>query len=202
MGITDRLKKSFRQLLQRPGATVSLAPYEALIGDIEDRETEIRGWSDAQLTSAARAMLPGVDERSEAADIDDAEAGALAAALTRDEIIEVCALGREAGRRALGERAFDVQLFGAMAMLDGRVAEMATGEGKTLAAAIAAFGHVVRGSRVHVLTVNDYLARRDATWMGPVYELLGLTVGSGRRRQHPRRARRGVRMRRHVRIDQ
>ncbi len=214
MGIADRVKKSFRQLLQRPGATVSLAPYEALIGDIEDREAELREWSDAELTTAARAMLsvnrsntgdangesdaiddpidagksddagesgsagPDTDEPAETADVMGAEFGTAVAALTTDEIIEVCALGREAGRRALGERAFDVQLFGAMAMLDGRIAEMATGEGKTLAAVIAAFGHVVRGSRVHVLTVNDYLARRDATWMGPVYELLGLTVAA------------------------
>jgi preprotein translocase subunit SecA len=213
VGITDRLKKSFRQLLQRPGATVSLAPYEALLGDIEDREAELREWSDAELTAAALAMLPvsrsttrdatdesdviddtseagesdadesglagpDVDETSDSADVIGAEFGAVAVELTTDEIIEVCALGREAGRRALGERAFDVQLFGAMAMLDRRIAEMATGEGKTLAAVIAAFGHVVRGSRVHVLTVNDYLARRDATWMGPVYELLGITVAA------------------------
>ncbi len=225
MGISDRLRKSFRQLLQRPGATVSLAPYEALIGDIEDREAEIQAWSDAELTTAARAMLPGnrantdstngksdavddasdtgesggadesgavgldIDEPSDSADAVDTELGAVVAALTRDEIIEVCALGREAGRRALGERAFDVQLFGAMAMLDGRIAEMATGEGKTLAAVIAAFGHVVRGSRVHVLTVNDYLARRDATWMGPVYELLGITVAAvGEGSTHDERA--------------
>jgi preprotein translocase subunit SecA len=109
--------------------------------------------------------------------------------LTTDQLIEVCALGREAGRRALGERAFDVQLFGAMAMLDGCVAEMATGEGKTLAAVIAAFGHAVRGSHVHVLTVNDYLARRDATWMGPIYELLGLSVDAvGESSTHDERA--------------
>ena len=69
MGITDRLKKSFRQLLQRPGATVSLAPYEALISEIEDREAERREWSDAELTAAARAMLPV--NRSNTADAED-----------------------------------------------------------------------------------------------------------------------------------
>jgi preprotein translocase subunit SecA len=95
-----------------------------------------------------------------------------------DDMVEICALGREAGRRALGERAFDVQLLGAMAMLAGTVVEMATGEGKTLAAAISAFGYVVRGSRVQVMTVNDYLAQRDADWMGPVYRLLGLSVSA------------------------
>jgi preprotein translocase subunit SecA len=104
-------------------------------------------------------------------------------------LTEICALGREAGRRALGERAFDVQLLGAMAMLHGHVVEMATGEGKTLAATIAAFGFVARGSGVQVLTVNDYLARRDATWMGPVYRLLGVDVGSvGESSTHDERA--------------
>jgi preprotein translocase subunit SecA len=225
VGIADRVKKSFRQLLQRPGATVSLAQYEALMGDIEDREAALRECSDAKLTTAARAMLlvnrsntgaakgesgaiddasdagksgeadesglagSDADEPADSAGMNGAVFGAAVAALTTDEIIEVCALGREAGRRALGERAFDVQLLSAMAMLDGRIAEMATGEGKTLAAVIAAFGHVVRGSRVHVLTVNDYLARRDATWMGPVYELLGVTVAAvGESSTHDERA--------------
>ena len=86
-------------------------------------------------------------------------------------------MGREAARRALGERPFDVQLLGTLALLSGQVAEMATGEGKTLSGALAAAGYVRRGHRVHVMSVNDYLARRDAEWMGPVYDLLGVTVG-------------------------
>ncbi|WP_433326308.1 accessory Sec system translocase SecA2 [Spirillospora sp. CA-294931] len=88
----------------------------------------------------------------------------------------LCAAGREAARRALGERPYDVQLLGVQAMLAGHVAEMATGEGKTLAGALAAAGYARRGHRVHVLSVNDYLARRDAEWMRPVYELLGVSV--------------------------
>ena len=215
MGLADRLKKSFRQLLQRPGDTVALAPYEALLADIEARGLKLAELSDAELTAAALTLLParpdGVpdasegpggsepDDESDVSDTntdeadDSSSAGAATTApvdtLTWDQIIEVCALGREAGLRALGQRAFDVQLLGAMAMLDGHVAEMATGEGKTLAAVIAAFGHAVRGSRVHVLTVNDYLARRDAAWMGPVYELLGLTVAAvGETSTHDERA--------------
>ncbi len=168
MGIKDRFKKSFGQLLQRPGSTVGLTAYDTALADVTELEDEVRGYTDAELTEAARELLP---DRSD----DDFR---IAEHLKPEQLALVCALGREAGRRGIGETAFDTQLLGAMAMIDGHVAEMATGEGKTLAAVIAAFGHAVRGSRVHVLTVNDYLARRDATWMRPVYELLGLTVAS------------------------
>jgi preprotein translocase subunit SecA len=178
VGIADRLKKSFRLLMEKPGQTVSLRGYEDLLDQVNDRESELEALSDDELTEAAKELREV-----------NREADAPVPSLDADQLVEVCALAREAGRRALGERAFDVQLIGAMAMLDGRIAEMATGEGKTLAAAIAAFGHAVRGSRVHVLTVNDYLARRDAEWMGPVYTLLGLTVGSvGETGSHDERA--------------
>jgi preprotein translocase subunit SecA len=90
---------------------------------------------------------------------------------------EFCAVAREAARRSLGERPFDVQLVGTLAMLDGHVAQMATGEGKTLAGALAASGFALQGKQVHAVSVNDYLARRDAEWMRPLYEALGLTVG-------------------------
>ncbi|GII56665.1 protein translocase subunit SecA [Planotetraspora thailandica] len=90
---------------------------------------------------------------------------------------EFCAVVREAARRSLGERPFDVQLVGTLAMLDGHVAQMATGEGKTLAGALAAAGFALQGKQVHAVSVNDYLARRDAEWMRPLYETLGLTVG-------------------------
>ena len=82
-------------------------------------------------------------------------------------------MGREAARRALGERPYDVQLLGTLVMLSGHVAEMATGEGKTLSGALAAAAYALRGRSVHVMSVNDYLARRDADWMRPVYDLLG-----------------------------
>ena len=90
---------------------------------------------------------------------------------------EAFALAREAARRALGQRPFDEQLLAGLALADGRIAEMATGEGKTLAAVAPMFLHALAGRGAHVLTFNDYLARRDAAWMGPVYERLGLSVG-------------------------
>ena len=88
-----------------------------------------------------------------------------------------CAVGREAARRALGERPYDAQLLGTLVMLSGQVAEMATGEGKTLSGALAAAAYAAGGRSVHVMSVNDYLARRDADWMRPLYDLLGVTVG-------------------------
>ena len=97
--------------------------------------------------------------------LTDGELAAAARAACDDA--EICACGREAARRAVG----------ALAMLSGPVAEMATGEGKTLSGALAAAGYALRGQPVHVMSVNDYLARRDAEWMRPVYDLLGVTVG-------------------------
>jgi preprotein translocase subunit SecA len=92
---------------------------------------------------------------------------------------------REASVRAIGLRHFDVQLIGGWAMLRGMVAEMDTGEGKTLTATLAAATAALAGRAVHVITVNDYLAERDAAWMGPIYALLGLTVGCVRQGQPP-----------------
>ncbi|MFB9200934.1 accessory Sec system translocase SecA2 [Nonomuraea spiralis] len=94
-----------------------------------------------------------------------------------DDLAEFCAIVREAADRTLGLRPYDVQLLGTLALLDGKVAEMATGEGKTLSGAMAAAGYALQGKRVHVMSVNDYLARRDAEWMGPLYEALGVSVG-------------------------
>ncbi len=94
-----------------------------------------------------------------------------------DDIPQFLAIAREAAERTTGLRPFDVQLLGALRMLAGDVVEMATGEGKTLAGAIAAAGYALGGRHVHVVTINDYLARRDAEWMGPLLESLGVTVG-------------------------
>ncbi len=90
---------------------------------------------------------------------------------------EAFAVVREAGRRTLGMRHFDVQLIGGMVLHQGRIAEMRTGEGKTLVATLAAYLNALSGKAVHVITVNDYLARRDARWMGKIYEALGMSVG-------------------------
>ncbi|MCY0879220.1 MAG: preprotein translocase subunit SecA [Firmicutes bacterium] len=95
----------------------------------------------------------------------------------QDLLPEAFAAVREASKRVLGMRHFDVQLIGGMVLHDGRIAEMKTGEGKTLVATLAAYLNALPGKGVHVVTVNDYLARRDAQWMGKIYEFLGMTVG-------------------------
>src|SRR6185503_1663471 len=92
-------------------------------------------------------------------------------------LYEAFALTREAGKRALGQRHFDVQLIGGMVLHDGAIAEMKTGEGKTLTATLPVILNALAGKGVHVVTVNDYLARRDAEWMSPIYDALGITWG-------------------------
>ena len=95
-----------------------------------------------------------------------------------EEILpEAFAVVREAGWRAVQMRHFDVQLIGGMVLHQGKIAEMKTGEGKTLVATLACYLNALAGHGVHVVTVNDYLAKRDAEWMGKIYEFLGLTVG-------------------------
>jgi preprotein translocase subunit SecA len=143
------LRDRVQRFLQRPGTT-DLARYQRLLPSIAAREQALAAEPDHALAGLAREA--------------------------RDHA-EFCAVGREAARRALGERPYDVQLLGTLVMLDGHVAEMATGEGKTLSGALAAARYALDGRSVHVTSVNDYLARRDADWMGPVYELLGVTVG-------------------------
>jgi len=138
--------------MQKPG-TADLSRFRQLLPAIAAREDALRPLPDADLT--ARAAKASADE----------------------DMTEFAAVAREAAWRALGERPHDVQLQGMLAMLSGYVAEMATGEGKTLAGALAAAGYALRGHRVHVMSVNDYLARRDAAWMRPVYELLGVSSG-------------------------
>lgn len=102
----------------------------------------------------------------------------LAKGETLDQLLpEAFAVAREAGKRIMGMRHFDVQLIGGMTLHEGMIAEMRTGEGKTLVATLGVYLNALSGKGVHVVTVNDYLARRDANWMRPLYEFLGLTVG-------------------------
>jgi preprotein translocase subunit SecA len=102
----------------------------------------------------------------------------LAKGETLDQILpEAFAVAREAGKRVMGMRHFDVQLIGGMTLHEGKIAEMRTGEGKTLVGTLAVYLNALSGKGVHVVTVNDYLARRDANWMRPLYEFLGLSVG-------------------------
>ncbi|MEV0798523.1 accessory Sec system translocase SecA2 [Kribbella sp. NPDC050281] len=151
-----KIASRFRRLLQRPGS-IDLGPYERLTQLVGEAEESVLALTDEELTEAVGELRT-------------------TGGLHEDEQIEFLALARDAGNRAIGERAFDGQVVGALAMLQGRVVEMATGEGKTLAGAIAAAGYAIGGRKVQILAVNDYLARRDAEWMGPVYELLGVTV--------------------------
>ncbi|MEW6994219.1 preprotein translocase subunit SecA, partial [Colwelliaceae bacterium MEBiC 14330] len=90
---------------------------------------------------------------------------------------EAFAVVREASKRVFGMRHFDVQMIGGMVLNDGKIAEMRTGEGKTLTATLPSYLNALTGKGVHVITVNDYLARRDADWSRPLFEFLGLTVG-------------------------
>ncbi len=102
----------------------------------------------------------------------------LEAGETLDDLLpEAFAVVREASRRALGMRHFDVQLIGGMVLHDGKISEMKTGEGKTLVATLAVYLNALAGKGVHVVTVNDYLARRDAEWMGQIYGFLGMSTG-------------------------
>lgn len=123
------------------------------------------------------------DFDEKAAALDDEKLSKAAKLLNLDDLAEstdipqFLAIAREAAERTTSLRPFDVQLLGALRMLAGDVVEMATGEGKTLSGAIAAAGYALGGRSVHVITINDYLARRDAEWMGPLLEALGLTVG-------------------------
>jgi len=123
------------------------------------------------------------DFDKKAADLDDEQLRKASKLLELDALAEshdipqFLAIAREAAERNTNLRPFDVQLLGALRMLAGDVVEMATGEGKTLSGAIAAAGYALAGRHVHVITINDYLARRDAEWMGPLLEAMGLTVG-------------------------
>ncbi len=124
-------------------------------------EPEISALSDAQLQAKTQEFRQRLDQGE-----------------TLDDLLpEAFAVVRETAKRVLGMRHFDVQLIGGMVLHDGKIAEMRTGEGKTLVATLAVYLNALSGKGVHVVTVNDYLARRDAVWMGPIYHFLGLSVG-------------------------
>ncbi|SPM42671.1 Preprotein translocase subunit SecA (ATPase, RNA helicase), partial [Mycobacterium numidiamassiliense] len=152
-----RLSSRFWRLL---GASTEKNRSRSLsqVTDSSEYDDQAAGLNDEQLRKAAGLL--NLDDLAESEDIS-----------------QFLAIAREAGERSTGLRPFDVQLLGALRMLAGDVIEMATGEGKTLAGAIAAAGYAIAGRHVHVVTINDYLARRDAEWMGPLLEAMGLTVG-------------------------
>jgi preprotein translocase subunit SecA len=152
-----------------------LSAYRAVLARVSALEPATERLRDAELTERARGL------RARVAD------GAGPAELVPDAF----ALAREAARRALGQRPFDEQILAGLALTEGKIAEMATGEGKTLAAVAPVFLQALAGRGAHVLTFNDYLARRDAAWMGPVYERLGLSVRFVQERMSPADRRRG-----------
>src|ERR687897_855251 len=145
----------------RMGEARQFKEYEKRVESINRVEPEMELLDDAELREEADKLR----ERGRNGESLD------------DLLGEAFALGREAARRTIGQRHFDVQLIGAMVLHDGSIAEMKTGEGKTLTATLPIFLNSLAGTAVHLVTVNDYLARRDAEWMGPIYEALGVTVG-------------------------
>ncbi|NLL53065.1 MAG: preprotein translocase subunit SecA [Peptococcaceae bacterium] len=135
--------------------------YQKKVDKINGLEAEFQALSDERLAAKTQEFKQRLDQGE-----------------TLDDILpEVFAVVREASKRVLGQRHYDVQLIGGMVLHDGRIAEMKTGEGKTLVATLPAYLNALSGHGVHVITVNDYLATRDANWMGQIYKFLGLSVG-------------------------
>jgi preprotein translocase subunit SecA len=149
--------------------TRSPKKFEPIAAKINGLEESVKALSDADL----KAKTAGFKEKIKSAQGDRVQENKIL-----EEILpEAFAVVREAGKRTLGQRHFDVQLIGGMVLDSGAIAEMRTGEGKTLVATLPAYLNALTGRGVHVVTVNDYLSRRDAVWMGQVYSFLGLSVG-------------------------
>jgi preprotein translocase subunit SecA len=158
--IVGKLRQVFHRFRGRL-IEFDLTPYRKLLAQIDVRGEEIKKCADTRLKEMSGELI----------------SRARAGARLDDLLVEAFALGREISSRVLGMRHFDVQVLGGIALHQGKLVEMQTGEGKTLAAVLPAYLNALTGRGVHVLTFNDYLARRDAQWMGPVYEFLGLSVG-------------------------
>ena len=150
---------------------------QPVVAEINAREAEVRALGDEQLKERFAVLKTQVQERLKDSDPAEASYKEESAQALEPVIVPAFALVREAGRRFLNMRHFDVQLIGGMVLNSGRIAEMKTGEGKTLVATLPAALNALVGRGVHIVTVNDYLARRDAEWMSAIYKGLGLTVG-------------------------
>ncbi len=146
----------------RMGEAKQFRAYSKRVERINDWEAELELLEDDELKEQFAELRKRVQEEGDSLE---------------DVLAESFALAREVGRRTMAMRHFDVQLIGGMVLHDGQIAEMRTGEGKTLTGTLAVVLNALAGKGVHVVTVNDYLARRDADWMRPIYEGLGLTVG-------------------------
>jgi preprotein translocase subunit SecA len=132
-----------------------------IVYEINAAEEEVAALSDADLRARTAELRERLDQGAELDDL----------------LVPAFATVREASKRVLGMRPFDVQLIGGMVLHAGKISEMKTGEGKTLVATLPAYLNALTGRGVHVVTVNDYLARRDSEWMGRLYNFLGLEVG-------------------------
>jgi preprotein translocase subunit SecA len=150
---------------------------QPLVEAINALEPEMKKLSDEQLGARAAELRTEVQGRLEGVEREDTNYKEKVQAALEPAIVPAFAAAREAGRRTLGMRHFDVQLIGGIVLHQGKIAEMKTGEGKTLVATLPAYLNSLTGKGVHIVTVNDYLARRDAEWMGPIYKILGLSVG-------------------------
>ena len=150
---------------------------QPVIAAINSSEPEMPSLRSEDLKTRYAELRKQVQERLKGADPEDKSYKETLQAAIEPAIVPTFALAREAGRRFLNMRHFDVQLIGGIVLHQGKIAEMKTGEGKTLVATLPAVLNALAGRGVHIVTVNDYLARRDAEWMSPLYKALGLTVG-------------------------
>ena len=147
-----------------------------LFGSANDRR--VKGYRPrVQAINAMEKELEGLSDEALRARTQEFRAQIAAGASLDDLLVPAFATVREGAKRALGMRPFDVQLIGGMVLHEGGIAEMKTGEGKTLVATLPVYLNALAGKGVHVVTVNDYLAKRDAEWMGRLYRFLGLSTG-------------------------
>jgi preprotein translocase subunit SecA len=168
-------ERDIKRLLPRVQEISALEPETAKLSDdqLRAKTDDFRGRIQDRLSKIAAEPEADLDRLKQ---LEEERNKALAEVL--DEIlVEAFAVVREAGRRVLNMRHFDVQLIGGMVLHSGKIAEMKTGEGKTLVATLAVYLNALSGRGVHVVTVNDYLAKRDSEWMGQLYRFLGLSVG-------------------------
>ncbi len=150
---------------------------QPIVAAINAREPEVQAMSDDALKAEFLKLKDEVQVRLKDADASEPGYRDVLQAALEPAIVPAFALAREAGRRFLNMRHFDVQLIGGLVLHDGKIAEMKTGEGKTLVATLPAVLNALAARGVHIVTVNDYLARRDAEWMSPLYRGLGMSVG-------------------------
>src|SRR6201984_968218 len=150
---------------------------QPIVAAISAKEPETQAMSDDELKAEFLKLKDEVQARMKDADASEPGYREILQAALEPAIVPAFALAREAGRRFLNMRHFDVQLIGGLVLHDGKISEMKTGEGKTLVATLPAVLNALAGRGVHIVTVNDYLARRDAEWMSPLYRALGLSVG-------------------------